>query len=480
MYHIEDLKKFVRCPRLYFLANKQASFNHYLRSDESLNDLLIRHLKIDNYYKGVVNDINDCFFKEKDNYEWFLKTRFEDYELRIKIPLMHKTKKGYDIYFVYNGTSIKELDPFYYRVNLEVLDNVGVNVNNVYIAYINGEYVFDEILDVDSLFIIADKKNGVKLLDYFNEKIIDYKYLIDRIKATNLDSYSPIKTRACHLKNKCDFYDQCFKDEKDLLVDSILTLVSSGNKDKMYRSGIKRLKDVDLSLLEGNRVQYAQIMASKNNGLYVSKYALKNYLDGLKQRPITFLDFEWDTYLIPQYNKMKPLKVLPFEYVIYVLDEEGELKHYTFLGKGDCRREFALGLLKYIPKNGPIVAYNAYGAECYRIKELAEYFPEYSNELNKINSRFKDLATPFLEGLIYDTRMKGNYSLKSIVDAISNYSYKDLEINNGMNAVYNWRDIDKDSDDIDKEKIINELIEYCSLDAYGLYIVYKWLCEQIL
>lgn len=247
----------------------------------------------------------------------------------------------------------------------------------------------------------------------------------------------------------------------------------------MYRSGIKKLKDVDLNLLEGNRVQYAQIMASKNNGLYVSKYALKNYLDGLKQRPITFLDFEWDTYLIPQYSKMKPLKVLPFEYVIYVLDENDELKHYTFLGKGDCRREFALGLMKYIPKNGPILAYNAYGAECYRIRELAEYFPEYSKELNEINSRFKDLATPFLEGLIYDTRMKGNYSLKSIVDAISDYSYKNLEINNGMNAVYNWRDIDKDSEDVDKEKIISELIEYCSLDAYGLYLVYKWLNEQI-
>ena len=479
MYHIEDLKKFVRCPRLYFLSSKQTTYNHYLRSDESLNDLLIRYLKIDNYYKGVVNDNNQRFFDQEDNYNWFLKTRFEDYELRIKVPLMHKVDGSYDIYFIYNSTSIKDLDPFYYRLNLEVLYNVGIEVKDVYIAYINGEYVFDEVLDVDSLFILTNKKNNERFIDYLNSEIVDYKYLIDRIKATDLATYAPIKSRNCRLRNQCTYYYDCFKEEKDLPDDSILTLVSSRYKDKMYKKGITRLKDVELDLLEGNRVQYAQIMASKNNGLYVNKYALKNYLSKLNTRPITFLDFEWDTYLIPQYNKMKPLKVLPFEYVIYVLDENNELKHYTFVGKSDCRREFAQGLLKYIPKKGPILAYNAYGAECIRIKELMEYFPEYSEKLEKINSRFKDLATPFLEGLIYDTRMRGNYSLKSIVNAISDYDYKDLEISNGMNAVYSWRDIDKDNENINEGKIISELIEYCSLDAYGLYLVYKWLCEQI-
>ena len=86
-----------------------------------------------------------------------------------------------------------------------------------------------------------------------------------------------------------------------------------------------------------------------------------------------------------------------------------------------------------------------------------------------------DLAIPFVDGIIYDIRMKGNYTLKKLVDIVSDYSYKDLEIYDGMEAVYNWRNIDKGSDD--EQKIIDNLKQYCSLDAYGLFLVYKWLIK---
>lgn len=49
-------------------------------------------------------------------------------------------------------------------------------------------------------------------------------------------------------------------------------------------------------------------------------------------------------------------------------------------------------------------------------------------------------------------------------------------INEGMKAVYSWRDIDKEID-TDEEKTIEELKKYCGLDAYGLVIVYRWLRE---
>ena len=82
---------------------------------------------------------------------------------------------------------------------------------------------------------------------------------------------------------------------------------------------------------------------------------------------------------------------------------------------------------------------------------------------------------PFDEGMIYDSRMQGNFTLKKLVDICSDYSYKDLDIDDGMQAVYNWRNIDrKETSD---DKVIRDLEEYCSLDAYGLFLVYKWLIE---
>jgi len=101
-------------------------------------------------------------------------------------------------------------------------------------------------------------------------------------------------------------------------------------------------------------------------------------------------------------------------------------------------------------------------------------FPEYQEKLNEISDRFIDLALPFTEGMIYDTRMQGNYSLKKLVDICSAYSYKDLDIYDGMEAVFSWRNIDLKNAE-DDQKIISDLKEYCSLDAYGLFLVYKWL-----
>ena len=53
---------------------------------------------------------------------------------------MHKTVDGYDIYFVNYGTAIKELDLITYRISLQVLSKLKINVNNVFVIYFNGDY----------------------------------------------------------------------------------------------------------------------------------------------------------------------------------------------------------------------------------------------------------------------------------------------------------------------------------------------------
>lgn len=480
MYHISDLKRFNRCPRYYFLSRDNEIDNvQYLRSDESIIELLAKHLHIEDYFKGSVGDKNDIFFNNANNYEWFLKTRFEIDDFRIKIPIMHKCGNSFDLYFAYHNTQIKELDLYYYRCNLEVLRKLGIEVNEIYVAYINPEYVFDDELNYDELFYITNHYKGRRLIDLFDDEIADYKETIKHIEGTDLNSYVPKKNRYCHFRSICPYYYECFKDEINLPVNSILTLVSSQNKEKMYESGIKYLKDANPELLEGNQIQYAQIMADRLGGLFVDKFNLKKFLNKLQGRPISFIDFEWDTYLVPKYNGMSPLDVLPFEYALYILDENDELKHYTFVGNGDCRRDFVEALLKQIPPSGPIVAYNALGAEVRRIRELASYFPEYRIELENIANRFVDLAMPFIEGIIYDVRIAGNFSLKRLVDVVSDLNYKNLSINDGIEAVKKWREIDLNNGEINEEEVINNLIEYCSLDAYGLYLVYKWLIKQI-
>lgn len=238
------------------------------------------------------------------------------------------------------------------------------------------------------------------------------------------------------------------------------------------------MKDADIDLIEGTKIQYAQIQADKNGGLFVDKLALKSWLDTVSY-PITFLDFEWERFAVPPYKKMHPFDVLPFEYSLHILHEDGTVEHKVFLSIHDDRKELATSLIRDIPKEGSVVAYNAFGAEYIRIEEMIYTFPEYTDELKHINERMVDLQLPFESGIIYDTRMKGLWSLKVIMSIMNDKSYNDLAIHQGMDAVCEWRRLDKEEQDANKEDIMQNLKEYCGMDSYAMVVVFKWLLHLV-
>ena len=477
MYHISDIKKFLRCERLYFYGRDEANvFRPYLRNDESITDLLKQYFNISDSYEGVRNDQPSRFIDNYEQYEWFIHPRFADGELRINIPLIHKVDGKLDLYYIYYSNAIRELDTMTYRIGMDVLSKNGFIVNNIYVIHLDPDYINEGKLDVKNLFIVTDEYKNKKIIDLIEANDFNYGDTLSKMENFSIDGNVPKKSRYCKFNGLCEYYDRCFPNEIEKADDSILTLVSSQNKNKMYEEGIRHLKDVDTDKIEGNRVQYAQIMASRNGGLFLEKMALAKWFEQLNERPISFIDFEWDRYLIPEYPKMRPMDVVCFEFALYYIDENGHMEHRTFVGKGDCRREFVEGLIKYLPEKGPILAYNAMGAECLRLEELAVVFPEYSEKLHEIIDRFVDLAYPFIEGLVYDVRMAGDYTLKKLVDICSDYSYKDLDIYDGMEAVFNWRNMGSVDEQTEKQ-IEDNLKEYCSLDAYGLFLVYRWLIK---
>lgn len=480
MYHLSDIKKFLRCDRLYYYSKgEENAFRPFLRSDENIIDLLKEYFGIEDCFLGIRNDENDRFFSSRDQYEWFIRPRFVDGYLRLSIPLMHKGPEGFDLYFLYYGTQIRELDTISLRAANKVLERLNVPVDAIYLIYFNENYTFHEKLDVRQLFCVTDTFRNRKIMSIVEEGDFDYDSLIRRMEKTDPEQEKPAKTRYCRQNGICEYYDRCFPEEEKTASDSILTLVSSQYKKQMYNDGMKLLKDADPERIEGNPIQYAQIMASRNGGTFLDVNALSKWLEKLDERPISFIDFEWDRYLVPAFENMRPMDPLCFEFALYYIDEEGHMEHRTFVATGDCRRDFIEALLMYLPSSGPILAYNAYGAECLRLKELGETFPEYRERLDALIGRFVDLAVPFIEGLVYDVGMEGNFTLKKLVDICSEYSYADLDIYDGMEAVYNWRDIGKNNG-ADEQKILNDLKEYCSLDAYGLFLVYRWLVKLMI
>ena len=62
------------------------------------------------------------------------------------------------------------------------------------------------------------------------------------------------KNKYCRLNGLCEYYHDCFPSEESLPDDSILTLVSSQNKNKMYEADIEYLKAAIADVKGGNIV----------------------------------------------------------------------------------------------------------------------------------------------------------------------------------------------------------------------------------
>ena len=485
IFRISDIKKYMRCHRLFQmeLNAEKTPYQPFIRVDEEVTTLAMQKLGVLEYYSGIKGDAPTRVLEALDQYEWFVKARFEYNNLRIKVPILHKLKDGYEIYFIYVGLFPHALDMQYYCATIWVLEKNQIPIKDVHIIHLNQEYERKGDVDPKQLFTISDhfynsnNNPTITIQEAIEKNYYDLSHILNEMQRATTESIAPaIRDQKCTGRQKCKYYNECFKEEKELEDNSILTLVSAQHRYAMQKEGRLYLKDVDIEKIEGTKLQYAQIMADMNQTTYVDKLALNNWLSKIEY-PITFLDFEWERFAIPPYEGMHPNDVLPFEYSIHILNEDGSVTDNVYLSIHDDRKELAASLIKDIPDHGTILAYNADGAEKIRIQELADQFEEYREKLLAINERIKDLQMLFSTGCVYDVKMRGQWSLKSIMAMLDENAYQQLDIHDGMAAVFEWRHLDYLDEDVDKEKIITNLKAYCGMDSYAMLVVYQWLCK---
>ena len=476
--HVSDIKRFLRCPRLYHLSlENRLKFHLYFNISTDINVSIAKKLKIEKYYVGLPNQESSDTFLAANDYNWIFKARFSYKGLRIRVPLLYIDSDRCDVYSILFSTQALEDEGKNMAYIRQVLEGNNLKIDNYYILFLNKDYVFEDCLDDEKLWLLTDQfirdgKECGNIKDYVENFDLDLDEILYMMDTSEIEL--PVRTNKCTGKNRCPFYYDCFPIEKTIADNSILTLVSSQYKYDMFEDGIKYLKDADLKKVEGNKVQMAQIQADLNGGLYVDEKALADWLSQLKL-PISFIDFEWDLFPIPPYKDMKVMDVLVFQYSLHVFDGK-KLSHYEFIGEGDNRKQLVLSLLENIPVEGSVVAYNATGAEKLRIKEFADYFPECSEKLLEINERLIDMAIPFTSGFVYDIKMRGSITLNSIENMIDDScTYDDLEVSDGMQAVKMHREMSKCKNEKQKQLYKEQLLQYCGLDSYSLYKIYKWL-----
>jgi CRISPR/Cas system-associated exonuclease Cas4 (RecB family) len=374
-------------------------------------------------------------------------------------------KKGkWNAYEVKSSVEVKDQHIRDAALQYYVMTNSGLLVNDIYIVHINKEYTRKGALDLKLLFtMVSVRKEVLALQKEIQKQIENYKKILQLTK-------EPVNDIGPHCSDPydCEYTDHCWKHIPEVSVFN-LTRMRGDKKFELYYKGIIEFHHLPdgFSL---TAAQELQVKAHRENYTHIEVKMMKEWLKQLKY-PLYFMDFETFTPAAPLYDNTRPYQQIPFQFSVHVQSKPGtELEHYAYLGKpeNDPRPEFLKQLIVATKGKGCILVYNK-AFEATRLKELQEDFPKYSGEIDKILNRLIDLMEPFQKKWYYTASMNGSYRIKSVLPAlVPEMSYDEMEIGEGGTAMAAFEGLLKMTDEAEKKKIRNALLEYCKLDTMAM------------
>lgn len=383
-------------------------------------------------------------------------------------------------------------------------NNITASIN-YYLAVLNDEYIYDGYKE-NGCRVFREDINGNRIIDFYEVNDITSMYQSKiNIESIALEKYifesdnAPCKFGTyCALKknNECKYKKVCYKDIPETNASFNYKLFRNFthdsikyNKYDLLNEGYLKLDDVPKSWLksENHKIQRE---CYETGETYINKEKIKAGLDSLTY-PIYHLDFETFPCPIPRFKGENPYYQSPFEFSLHIERTPGicdkEKDNYVFLAKTneDERLELVKELVKRIPieKGGCMLAQNV-SFEKGRLKELSEIFPEYKSELTNILKSGRDLLEiidnnkELYKSLgfseydyntmnYYNTSQSGSFSIKKTLPLFTNLSYKDLTVQNGVDALVEYANF-KNMTKMELEKKREALVEYCKQDTWAM------------
>ncbi len=288
------------------------------------------------------------------------------------------------------------------------------------------------------------------------------------------------KKCSCRLKTKsghCPTFHYLNPDIPEYSVFNI-SRIGAKNLAILVDGDIHNVRDVpdDIKLSIG---QQNQVKVAKSKEPIINKTAIKELLSELEY-PLYFLDYETVSSALPMFSGCTPFQQIPFQYSLHVLREpDGELEHYEYLGRDSVNppmRELLASLKSHLGETGSVIVwYKVF--EKGRNSEMGKAFPEYADFLEGVNIRVFDLMDIFSKQHYVHQDFKGSCSIKYVLPVlVPEFSYKEMEIQNGLVASIRWYDaVMGVADKEQADKTYEALLKYCCLDTLAMVKIYEYL-----
>ena len=352
----------------------------------------------------------------------------------------------------------------------------GLKIGKCFLMHVNNEYIKQGEIDPKGFFGLEDITAEV------NAAMLGIEQRIDTMLKIIGSEQSPDISIGKHCNNPydCPLEECCWN---FLPPGNVFELYrgGTGNKSmKLFEGGIYSIKDIpaNVSLTERQIIQKECELTGKP---YISEGNIKIFVDELHY-PLHYLDFETFDPCIPIFDGTRPYQKIPFQFSLHIVkDEDSKAQHYYFLADGvdDPRPKFLSSLKDVLGNSGSIVVYNQVFEKTI-LKELGEAFPDYKAWVEDVSSRIEDLLDIFKSFDYYHPNQRGSASIKSVLPALTEISYEGMNISDGEYASLAFLEmaygnISKEQ----KEKIREDLSQYCCLDTEGMLLIVKKLKELI-
>jgi hypothetical protein len=340
---------------------------------------------------------------------------------------------------------------------------VGLKIQRCHIMHLNRDYSKQGKINPNQLFVTEDVTDRLDEFTYgLEERIADMLAIIasDNCPEVSIGQH-------CNAPYTCLLQEECWA---HLPEHHVMTLYY-GKKlgEELLGQGILDIGKIpeEVVLNGKQQIQKKCVVCGQP---HINAKEIQRFLSGLEY-PLHFMDFETFATAIPIYDGTSPHQNIPFQFSMHLLrkpDTEPEHHFYLAEGKDDPRPGFLAELKKNISSEGSVLVY--YEAfEKGRLRELARAFPEYKEWIDGILERIVDLIVPFKDFSYYHPKQLGSASLKQVLPALTNLSYHEMEIAEGMMASMKFMEAAFGNiSEEEQQKIRANLLAYCGQDTGGM------------
>jgi hypothetical protein len=395
------------------------------------------------------------------------------------VDILERDEEDWILYEIKASTSVKPIFRWDLAFQWLLLEECGYPVSSAQVLLLDREYVHaGGQVDPDELLVTVDCTSIVRaLLPAVREEVERQKLILlaeeppvvqpsNRCRGNRSGKAGDRPSDCGHLHSLC----HCGSGLSEHWSFKLPRL-SQPQADYLLDEGLLRIEDLapEDAAADWSELQQRVMLAVQQDEVWVDEEGLGAELDRL-QWPLAFVDFEFDPGMaVPRFPGMRPYQQIPFQWSLQVqesLDSPLEdVEPFLHDAADDPREAFLESLLASLPDYGSIVVHYQQ-AEWGVLNHYHDWFPDrYDAQLADIRSRFADTCQ-IARDCYYHPAMRGSFSIKNLAPAALGRGYEDLEIQDGMAAVRQWRRlIAPETAPEERESMRRDLLAYCHRDT---------------